>query len=193
MDGERRQERVLGGNFQPSHNIRGPGIGWRMEVFYIICTMTTNACCAECGEEGSVSLKACKACMLVKYCNSSCQHKHWANHKTACKLRAAELSRGALQGPNGQGVCPICFLPMPVKFLLCTTMPDATISSVPIYNFAKANRELAIRDTDTYYSCCGKTFCGGCLYSFRKYGNNKKCPFCNSERGGKTLEEVVEE
>jgi len=88
MDGERRQERVLGGNFQPSHNIRGPGIGWRMEVFYIICTMTTNACCAECGEEGSVSLKACKACMLVKYCNSSCQHKHWANHKTACKLRA---------------------------------------------------------------------------------------------------------
>ena len=30
-------------------------------------------CCAECGKEGGVSLKTCKACMLVKYCNAKCQ------------------------------------------------------------------------------------------------------------------------
>ena len=34
--------------------------------------------CANCGkeEEGSVSLKACTACKLVKYCNRECQIAH---------------------------------------------------------------------------------------------------------------------
>ena len=41
----------------------------------------TASCCAECGKEeeegGAVTLKVCKACMLVKYCNAECQRKHW--------------------------------------------------------------------------------------------------------------------
>jgi len=47
-------------------------------------------CCADCGKEGGVSLKTCKSFMLVKYCNAECQQKHWSQHKTAWKRRAAE-------------------------------------------------------------------------------------------------------
>jgi TPR repeat protein len=63
--------------------------------------------------------------------------------------------------------------------------------SVPIYDFAKANEELVSEDMEQYYSCCGKTICKGCLYSFCESGNDK-CPFCNSERN-KTDEEHGEE
>jgi hypothetical protein len=31
----------------------------------------TTQCCAECGKDGGVSLKACKACMSVSYCNAT--------------------------------------------------------------------------------------------------------------------------
>ena len=102
-------------------------------------------CCAECEEEGGVSLKACKACMSVKYCNAKCQHKHWPKHKTACKLRATELRDEALfkDTPDKKEDCPICFLPMPVQLICCISLPPATITSVPINDFAIANEELA--------------------------------------------------
>jgi TPR repeat protein len=45
---------------------------------------------------------------------------------------------------------------------------------------------------DQYYSCCGKSICGGCTYSSWKSGNGEKCPFCSSNRN-KTDEEKVEE
>jgi TPR repeat protein len=53
----------------------------------------------------------------------------------------------------------------------------------------KANVELADMDTDEYFPCCGKS---GCVYSFRVSGN-MKCPFCNSDRNGKTDEDEVAE
>jgi TPR repeat protein len=65
--------------------------------------------------------------------------------------------------------------------------------SVPISDFAIAHEELADVDTDLYYECCGKCICKGCLYSFHEAGNDNKCPFCNSDRAGKTLEENNED
>ena len=151
-------------------------------------------CCAECGKEGGVSLKTCKACMSVKYCNASCQHKHWPKHKIPCKERAAELRDEALfKDPPPKEDCPICFIPMPSKLICCISLPPATISSVPISDFAKANTEYAAEDMEEYYSCCGKSLCVGCIHSFSKSGNNGKCPFCNSDRSSKTDEEVVVE
>jgi TPR repeat protein len=44
-----------------------------------------------------------------------------------------------------------------------------------------------------YYSCCGKSICGGCVYSFSNSGNDEKCPFCKADRNGITDEEIVEE
>ena len=158
--------------------------------------MTTKCCCAECGKEegdGGASLKACKACMQAKYCNAECQHKHWATHKTACKLRAVELRDVALfKDPPAKEDCPICFLPMPSTILLCATLPPATISSVPIFDFAIANEELEDKHMEQYYPCCGKGVCRGCVHSFCESGNDDNCPFCNSE-GGKTDEERVEQ
>jgi tetratricopeptide (TPR) repeat protein len=151
-------------------------------------------CCAECGIAGGASLKVCKSCMSVKYCNAACQRNHWATHKKICKQRAAELHDEALfKDPPAKEDCPICFLPMPEKLVCCKSLPPATIMSVPIFDFAQANEELASKATKEYYSCCGKSICGGCIHSFVKSGNIGKCPFCNSERMGKTNEEHIEE
>jgi TPR repeat protein len=64
--------------------------------------------------------------------------------------------------------------------------------SVPVNDFAKANELLAKLETEQYYSCCGKSICGGCVHSFVESGNIGKCPFCNSDLD-KTDEEAVEE
>jgi hypothetical protein len=96
-------------------------------------------CCAECGEEGGTSLKMCKSCMHAKYCNAACQRNHWPKHKKDCKLHAAELRDEMLfKNPPAKEDCPICFLPLPVRLFSCASLPDATVSSVPIYDFAMA-------------------------------------------------------
>jgi tetratricopeptide (TPR) repeat protein len=82
---------------------------------------------------------------------------------------------------------------MPEKMICCVSLPPATLESVPVYNFAIGKEDVANLDTKQYYSCCGKSICGGCIDSFFKSYNMEKCPFCNSERMGKTDEEEFEE
>eukprot|EP00956_Cyclotella_meneghiniana_P033413 scaffold95825_cov40-Cyclotella_meneghiniana.AAC.1 len=41
--------------------------------------------CASCGK-ADANLKACKACMLVKYCSVECQVAHRPAHKKACRF-----------------------------------------------------------------------------------------------------------
>ena len=66
-------------------------------------------CCAECGKNEGISLKACMSCRLVKYCNVKCQRNHWKKHKKKCQLRAAELHDEALfKDPPAKEDCPIC-------------------------------------------------------------------------------------
>jgi len=158
--------------------------------------MSLSCCCADCGGvagEG-VSLKVCKACMLARYCSPTCQRNHWRKHRTECKRRAAELHDEALfKDPPAKEDCPICFLPMPVRLIDCVSLPPATISSAPNYNFGIANEELANISMETYFPCCGKSICGGCIYSFRKSGNEETCPFCNAMTGGKTNNKIVGE
>ena len=117
----------------------------------------TVHCCAECGkDDGDVSLKACGACMRVRYCNAVCQKSHWLKHKIECRQRAAELYDEALfKDPPTKEDCSICFLSMPVKLISCMTLPPATITSVPMYDFAIANEILTPLDTEHYYFCCG--------------------------------------
>jgi tetratricopeptide (TPR) repeat protein len=89
--------------------------------------------------------------------------------------------------------CAICFLPMPYKLISCISLPPATISSVPINDYANANEELVTEKTEVYYECCGKSICRGCAYSFCESGNYKNCPYCKAERIGKTDDKKVEE
>jgi TPR repeat protein len=108
--------------------------------------------------------------------------------------RAAELRDEALfKDPPPMEDCPICFLPMPLRLISCSSLPPATITSVPIKDFAEANEELAKVETERYYECCGKSICGGCIYSCIKSGNIGKCPFCNFDRADKTDEEAIEQ
>jgi TPR repeat protein len=64
---------------------------------------------------------------------------------------------------------------------------------VPIYDFAIANKGVEDEAMEEYFPCCGKSICGGCVYSFKESGNHDKCPFCNSDRTGKTDEEIFGE
>jgi TPR repeat protein len=82
---------------------------------------------------------------------------------------------------------------MPEKLINCVSLPLATLSFVPTYNFAKANEGFAQMDTEEYFTCCGKCICKGCVHSLLKSGNRGKCPYCNSDRVGRTDEEMVEE
>jgi TPR repeat protein len=62
--------------------------------------------------------------------------------------------------------------------------------SVPIYDYAVANEELANKATEVYYEW---SICRGCAYSFCESGNYKNCPYCKAERIGKTDDEKVDE
>ena len=83
--------------------------------------------------------------------------ENWPKHKRDCKIHAAELRDKALfKDPPPKEDCPICFLPMPAKLISCISLPPATLSSVPINDFAIANVELYKREMGQYYPCCGK-------------------------------------
>jgi len=82
---------------------------------------------------------------------------------------------------------------MPILLICCVLLPPATISSVPIYDFAIANTELASEGIGTCYPCCGKSICRGCVHSCIQSGNASKCPFCNADLGNKTEEEDNED
>eukprot|EP00956_Cyclotella_meneghiniana_P007785 scaffold10383_cov44-Cyclotella_meneghiniana.AAC.4 len=89
--------------------------------------------CAACGKTDA-GLKACAACMLVKYCNANCQIAHRSEHKKACRKKARELFDLKLFADHpAREDCPICMLPLP---------------------FA---------NECTYMSCCGKFICDGCV------------------------------
>jgi len=116
--------------------------------------------CANCGkgEEESDKLKACTACMMVKYCNRECQIAHRSQHKKECRKRAAELHDEALfKEPPPADDCPICF-----------------------------NRIPRLETGWRYYACCGKVICSGCSYApvYDNQGNEvdndkqNECPFC---------------
>jgi hypothetical protein len=83
-----------------------------------------------------------------------------------CKQRAAELRDEALfKDPPAKEECPICFLPIPIHLISCISLPPATISSVPIFDYADAHEELTNFSMEQYYECCGKRICRGCIES----------------------------
>lgn len=41
--------------------------------------------CSVCRGKGKPKLRACSACLKVKYCTSECQRKDWPRHKPQCK------------------------------------------------------------------------------------------------------------
>ena len=113
--------------------------------------------CANCGKQGSgtVKLKNCNACRLVKYCGVDCQRAHRKQHKKACKQRAAELEDEQLYSQGLErhegDFCPICTLPIPVP----------------------------VDKHSGFHVCCMKRICSGCDFVFHERGMND-CPFCRT-------------
>ena len=129
-----------------------------------------DSICANCGkgEESSGNLKACTACKLVKYCNRDCQIAHRSQHKKACKKRAAELYDEQLfKEHQPREECPICMLPLPVY-------------------------EINPNFGTTFYSCCGKNICNGCIYAMDERGGKimELCPFCKAPPAESDAENV---
>ena len=61
------------------------------------------------------------------------------------------------KGPTSEGGLSHLLPTKPGGVLACYSLPDGTISSVPIYDFADEHEELARMDMEEYYSCCGKS------------------------------------
>ena len=129
----------------------------------IISTATKCANCGK-GEESSSDLKACTACKIVKYCNRECQIAHRPQHKKLCRKRAAELYNEKLFNETPpREECPICMLSL-----------------------------LHESETASFFSCCGKRICNGCIYTMRETGgkNMELCPFCKTPPAISEEEEV---
>lgn len=94
--------------------------------------------------------------------------------------------------PPAKEECPICFLPMPTKLIDCMSLLDVTILSIPIFNFAAANMELAEESTKAHYSCCGKDICRVCMHSLCMSRNMGNCLFCNATTSKTLVEKVAE-
>ncbi len=110
--------------------------------------------CANCGiaQVDDIKLEGCAGCQLVSYCSDKCQEEHQEQHEEECKRIAAELhDRELFEQPDDchLGECPLYFLPMPI---------DLKQSS--------------------FYSCCCKTICTGCVYANLKSCGSRNCPFC---------------
>ena len=110
-----------------------------------------NNVCAACGKEGDGdTMNTCNKCDLVRYCNAECQKKHRSKHKKKCERRMAELYDEKLfKEPPPPEECPICMLPQPIHM-----------------------------SESTFFSCCGKSICCGCIYTMDEREGAKLCPFC---------------
>ena len=119
--------------------------------------------CANCGKEGSDINNTCNKCKSVKYCNAACKKKHRHKHKKECEehlRRAAEYAAKLhdeklfKQPPLPFEDCSICFLRMP-----------SSISG------------------STYFPCCGKIICNGCIHAVKVRTETEKdilCAFCRT-------------
>ena len=129
--------------------------------------------CAGCGKTsgsggGTVKLKDCTACRLVKYCGVDCQRAHRKQHKKACKKRAAELEEERLYSQGHErpewDFCPICTLPIPLP------MGEHSHGVVAV--------------------CCMKRICKGCAIAAQKRGMFD-CPFCRTPCPSNNADELA--
>ena len=121
----------------------------------------STRCCAVCGKEGDVvSLKTCKAFISLSGIVTLNANERMAKAQKTVQTTRAELRDELLfKDPPPKEDCPICFLPMPSKLICCVSLPPATRSSVPNYDFAMSHKKLAYENMEAHYPCCGKSIC----------------------------------
>ena len=122
------------------------------EDFNSVAIQDDTYTCASCAKEGnSDDMNTCNKCKMVKYCNAACKKKHRKKHKKACEKRVAELHEERLFKDVEPEECPICMLTLPIN----------------------ANES-------SFFSCCGKMLCNGCIYAMNMSEGKDLCPFCRT-------------
>jgi len=120
--------------------------------------------CSACGKN-SDALQKCRACKCVWYCDKDCQNRHWKEHKKECKpIKMALAKRGGkLDLGTEEDVGPLGKVPPREECPICMRV-------LPIY-----------KPLQSYYTCCGKTLCGGCDFQHQmKSGEWPTCAFCRT-------------
>jgi TPR repeat protein len=116
-----------------------------------------DICCANCSiaeaEVDEVKMEECDS-KLLHSCRDKChgREEHQEQHDDKCKKRVEELHNDDLfTQPDGShlGECPLCFLPMPLR-----------------------------AEESTFYACCSKLICDGCVHANYLKNGNFNCPFC---------------
>ena len=144
--------------------------------------------CASCGKT-SDALKRCTACKSVWYCGTNCQINHRKVHKKECKRIKKQLEEGCRTDAGGAGApCAGAARTQKVASgLFDEPMPRPCCAICVVV--LPLNPEMSI-----YATCCGQTFCGGCLYAqlkaIDKINQGKangqawieySCPFCRTQ------------
>ena len=146
---------------------------------------TWTVVCAACGIAGGVTLKACMSCMLVKYGNADCQRNHWPTRKKNIARNVLRRDIYVMRRCSGTRrpwkTVPFASYPMPIKLLCCISLPprDYIVRTYLWFRYCTC-AVATFLSTETYYDCCGKSICGGCLHSAAQSGNMGKCPFFNA-------------
>ena len=115
-------------------------------------TPATKLLCSACGKEGDThTLKKCRACKCVWYCDKDCQNKHWKEHKKECRLIKKELDKrgGKLDLGTEKDIGPLGKVPPREECSIC-------MQALPIDD-----------GLHSYTACCGKTICEACDYQHR--------------------------
>ena len=58
-----------------------------LETYFKYCSLKGVSCLMckkKSSAETNLTLQKCSACLLVSYCSSDCQKKHWSRHEISC-------------------------------------------------------------------------------------------------------------
>ena len=126
---------------------------------------TPTKMCSACGKK-SDTLKKCRNCKCVWYCDKECQNKHWKEHKKECKRIKKELEKrgGKLDLGTEKDLGPLADLPPREECPICMQV-------LPIHEMLQG-----------YSACCGKTVCCGCDHQHQMTSRERRnsCAFCRT-------------
>jgi hypothetical protein len=124
---------------------------------------TSPVCCSSCNEpqHSGQTFRKCSGCLSVQYCNTTCQRKHWKEHRTECeRLRKEKEEDTTKHGFESRapkyekGIeCPVCLEILPkdvTKFL--------------------------------FFTCCGNGIHIHCFKDMETMKMAGTCPFCRAPR-----------
>ena len=115
--------------------------------------------CSSCNEPqpSGQTFRKCSGCRTVQYCNTTCQKKHWKEHRTECerlrKEKEEDTTNNNLPPTYEEGdECPICLEILPkdvTKFL--------------------------------FFTCCGNGIHVHCFKDMESMKMSGTCPFCRAK------------